>query len=228
MTRSTRTTSKKATSRTDGRQLAAALVAVAIALVAARAGGADQTPSQVVDGLANQVVPILQDKSAQLGRRSARSIEQIAYTAMDFDTLVEAGAGAELVEILPRATDRVRPGVQAATSRSPTAATSTTTTTRRCRSSASARRRAATSSCRRRSCAAAAARTCWSTIACAGSDGQWKIIDVVVEGVSLVSNFRSQFQDIVATGGPDKLLALLKEKNISGEPLSSRRRRPAA
>ena len=43
-------------------------------------------------------------------------------------------------------------------------------------------------------------------------DGQWKIIDVVVEGVSLVSNFRSQFQDIVSNGGPDRLLTLLKEK----------------
>jgi phospholipid transport system substrate-binding protein len=51
------------------------------------------------------------------------------------------------------------------------------------------------------------------------ADGQWKIIDVIVEGVSLVSNFRSQFQDIVANGGPDRLLSLLKEKNASGESL---------
>jgi phospholipid transport system substrate-binding protein len=50
-------------------------------------------------------------------------------------------------------------------------------------------------------------------------DGQWKIIDVVVEGVSLVSNFRSQFQDIVANGGPDRLLTLLKEKNAKGEAI---------
>jgi len=51
-------------------------------------------------------------------------------------------------------------------------------------------------------------------------DGQWKIIDVIVEGVSLVSNFRSQFQDIVAQGGPDRLLTLLREKNASGESLA--------
>src|SRR6185369_11966454 len=85
MTRSTRTTSKKATSRTNGRRVTAALVAVAIALVAARAGGA-QTPSQVVDGLANQVVPILQDKSLSSDQKREK-IEQIAYAAMDFDTL---------------------------------------------------------------------------------------------------------------------------------------------
>src|SRR4029450_13874135 len=49
-------------------------------------------------------------------------------------------------------------------------------------------------------------------------DGQWKIIDVVVEGVSLVSNFRSQFQDIVSSGGPERLVALLRREHTTGEP----------
>jgi phospholipid transport system substrate-binding protein len=52
-------------------------------------------------------------------------------------------------------------------------------------------------------------------------DGTWKIIDVVIEGVSLVSNFRSQFQDVVASGGPDRLLTLLREKNAKGEALKT-------
>lgn len=52
-------------------------------------------------------------------------------------------------------------------------------------------------------------------------DGSWKIIDVVIEGVSLVSNFRSQFQDVVASGGPERLLALLRDKNAKGEPLKT-------
>lgn len=52
-------------------------------------------------------------------------------------------------------------------------------------------------------------------------DGVWKIIDVVAEGVSLVSNFRSQFQDVVSNGGPERLLALLREKNAKGEPLKT-------
>jgi len=51
--------------------------------------------------------------------------------------------------------------------------------------------------------------------------GTWKIIDVVIEGVSLVSNFRSQFQDVVSNGGPERLLALLREKNAKGEPLKA-------
>lgn len=49
------------------------------------------------------------------------------------------------------------------------------------------------------------------------TNGEWKIIDVIVEGVSLVANFRSQFQDIIAGDSPDKLIALLKEKNAKGE-----------
>ncbi|HEV7732915.1 MAG TPA: ABC transporter substrate-binding protein [Candidatus Binatia bacterium] len=53
------------------------------------------------------------------------------------------------------------------------------------------------------------------------SDGQWKIIDFIIERVSLVANFRSQFQDIVANGGPERLLTLLREKTAKGEPLSA-------
>ena len=52
-------------------------------------------------------------------------------------------------------------------------------------------------------------------------DGNWKIIDVIIEGVSLVSNFRSQFQDVLSNGGPDHLIALLRDKNAKGEPLKN-------
>lgn len=47
----------------------------------------------------------------------------------------------------------------------------------------------------------------------------WKVIDVTVEGVSLVANFRAQFQEILAQKSPDQLLALLAEKNASGESI---------
>ncbi len=45
-------------------------------------------------------------------------------------------------------------------------------------------------------------------------DKNWRIIDVVIEGVSMVANFRSQFQEIMTSGGPDRLLELLREKNL--------------
>jgi phospholipid transport system substrate-binding protein len=52
-------------------------------------------------------------------------------------------------------------------------------------------------------------------------DGEWKVIDLIIERVSLVSNYRSQFQEVMANGGIDKLLQLLREKNVAGQPLKS-------
>jgi phospholipid transport system substrate-binding protein len=54
------------------------------------------------------------------------------------------------------------------------------------------------------------------------TNGQWKVIDFIIEQVSMVANFRSQFQDIVASGGPEKLLQLLKEKTATGGEFKSR------
>ena len=41
----------------------------------------------------------------------------------------------------------------------------------------------------------------------------WLIIDVVIEGISLVANFRDQFREVISSGGPEGLLEKLKEKN---------------
>jgi phospholipid transport system substrate-binding protein len=46
-------------------------------------------------------------------------------------------------------------------------------------------------------------------------DNQWKVIDVTVDGISLVANFRSQFQEIISNGGIEQLLKLLREKNAA-------------
>jgi phospholipid transport system substrate-binding protein len=50
----------------------------------------------------------------------------------------------------------------------------------------------------------------------------WRIIDFIIERVSLVANFRSQFQDLMSQGGPQKVLDVLREKNASGEPLEKK------
>ena len=44
------------------------------------------------------------------------------------------------------------------------------------------------------------------------SEGKWKVYDVVVENVSLVQNYRTQFNDILAKDNPDKLLEILRKK----------------
>lgn len=41
----------------------------------------------------------------------------------------------------------------------------------------------------------------------------WRVIDVVIEGVSLVSSFRDQFAEVIGREGPEGLLRRLKEKN---------------
>ena len=49
------------------------------------------------------------------------------------------------------------------------------------------------------------------------SNGAWQVIDVVIEGVSLVANYRSQFQSIISRDGPAKMIEVLHEKNEKGE-----------
>ena len=42
--------------------------------------------------------------------------------------------------------------------------------------------------------------------------GSWKVYDVIIEGVSMVKNYRTQFRDILAKDSPDKLLEILRDK----------------
>ncbi len=48
------------------------------------------------------------------------------------------------------------------------------------------------------------------------NDGsRWRTYDVLVEGVSFVMNYRSQFNDILAKGSPESLLRQLRQKASS-------------
>lgn len=47
--------------------------------------------------------------------------------------------------------------------------------------------------------------------------GAWKVYDVVVDNVSLVSNYRSSFATQVRQGGIDGLIARLQEMNARGQ-----------
>lgn len=49
------------------------------------------------------------------------------------------------------------------------------------------------------------------------NDGHWRIYDVVIEGVSLVKNYRIQFANILKKETPAKLIKRLKEKQIKSE-----------
>ncbi|MGD0283084.1 MAG: ABC transporter substrate-binding protein [Dissulfurispiraceae bacterium] len=43
-------------------------------------------------------------------------------------------------------------------------------------------------------------------------DGSWRVYDVVIEGVSLVNNYRAQFREILANKPPESLLETLRKK----------------
>ncbi len=47
------------------------------------------------------------------------------------------------------------------------------------------------------------------------ADGGWKVYDVVVAGISLVTNYRDQFAQEVRSGGIDGLIAAIAAKNKS-------------
>lgn len=43
-------------------------------------------------------------------------------------------------------------------------------------------------------------------------EGGWRVYDVVIEGVSLINNYRSQFREILTNKSPDALLDILRKK----------------
>lgn len=45
-------------------------------------------------------------------------------------------------------------------------------------------------------------------------NGEWKVYDVVVENISLVNNYRSQFTRIIANSSYEELVRRMKEKQI--------------
>ena len=42
--------------------------------------------------------------------------------------------------------------------------------------------------------------------------GEWKTYDLILEGVSLVKNYRSQFREILSKDSPEKLLEIMRNK----------------
>jgi len=215
MRRTSRITRRAMTSR-EG--LVSALASVCLLVLGATTVRADQ-PSQVVDALASQVIAVLKDGQLSSDQKRDR-IQQIAYTAIDFPTLSKLVLARNYSKFSPpqlaqfedefkqhlsmtygRNVDSYRNEKVDILGERPETRGDVTVQTKILRGGGS--------------------QDIAVDYRLRQPDGQWKIIDVIIEGVSLVSNFRSQFQDIVAQGGPDKLLALLKEKNAAGEPLKA-------
>jgi phospholipid transport system substrate-binding protein len=46
------------------------------------------------------------------------------------------------------------------------------------------------------------------------TDGQWKVYDVTVDAISVIANYRNQFNRVMNEGGYDKLAADLRQKTL--------------
>jgi len=46
-------------------------------------------------------------------------------------------------------------------------------------------------------------------------NGDWKVYDVVIEDISLVNNYRSQFNRVLATSSYEELVNRMKGKTLS-------------
>lgn len=53
-------------------------------------------------------------------------------------------------------------------------------------------------------------------------DGVWRVYDVVIEGVSLTNNYRTQFREILSNKPPESLLETLRKKVAKSEPGSKK------
>lgn len=43
-------------------------------------------------------------------------------------------------------------------------------------------------------------------------DGRWRVYDVIIEGISLIKNYRTQFREILAKKSTEELLKILRKK----------------
>lgn len=204
-TRSTSPTTKR-----NSRLLAgSAALAATLALASA-------APTDVVKQLADQVLVVLKDKSLSSDGKRGR-IETLVLAVVDFDTLSKLVLGRNLARFSPdevgRFQQEFKRHLAVTYGRSVDSYKNETVSILGDREEARGD------------------RTVRSRINRGGGDadiavdyrmrqvnGEWKIIDFIVEGVSLVSNFRSQFQDILSSRSPGELIELIHEKNAKGEP----------
>ncbi|WP_051286717.1 Tgt2/MlaC family protein [Megalodesulfovibrio gigas] len=50
--------------------------------------------------------------------------------------------------------------------------------------------------------------------------GGWKVYDVVIEGVSLVKNYRTQFQEVMLKSSPQELIVKIRERAAASRSAS--------
>ncbi len=190
---------------------------LALGLLYGATAKADATPREVIEQTADAVLAVLQD-STLTGEQKRQRIEDIASTRFDFDTVAKLVLARNWRQLSPeqqtrfkeefrkhlsltygRNVDQYNNERAEVTGERPEAGGDWTVKTRIVRPQGGEPIRV--------------------DYRLRKFGEQWKVIDVIIEGTSLVANFRSQFQEIVSREGPEKLIQLLQEKNARGEPL---------
>lgn len=51
-------------------------------------------------------------------------------------------------------------------------------------------------------------------------NGKWVVYDVLIEGISMIKNYRDQFRDLLTRGQPDDLIAKIaaKAEEVKNQP----------
>ncbi len=58
------------------------------------------------------------------------------------------------------------------------------------------------------------------------NDGEWKVYDVAIDGVSLVTNYRTSFSNEIRKAGLDKLIIKLAQRNQATQPAAPASAKP--
>ena len=201
----------RSTSRTTKRnsRLAALAVAVGACLALASTG-----PRDVVKALADQVLVVLKDKSLSSDTKRGK-IETLVYGAVDFDTLSKLVLARNVSRFSPDELGRFQQEFKRHLS--VTYGKSVDSYKNETVSIVGDREEARGDWTVRTKIDRGGADDVAVDYRMRQTNGEWKIIDFIIEGVSLVSNFRSQFQDILSAKSPGELVDLIHEKNAKGE-----------
>ncbi len=194
------------------------LALVGLACTLSQAATADDTPMQVVQQTADSVVAVLADKKLSSADRR-RKVEDIVYAHFDFETLsrlvlarnwkqLSAAEQAQFVDEFKKHLS-ITYGKNVETYNNEKAVVT------------GDRQEGGTDWTVKTKIVRPNAQDILVDYRLRKEDGTWRVIDVIIEGVSLVANFRSQFQEIISRDGAAKLIDLLREKNAKGESLKS-------
>jgi len=198
-----------------GRRTGALCVAAALALaVAERSGanssGAEDAARAFVQKTIDSVLAILRDKSIPLEEKKTK-VEDIAYKSFDFTLMSRLVLARNWSKFSPKQqTDFV-----GAFKKHLSATYRDTLNTFRDETIAIVGSRAESNGdVTVMTLVKGAADTTKVDYRMRKSNAGWRGIDVIIEGVSLVQNFRSQAQEIVSAEGPDGLIRKLREKQL--------------